>query len=331
VDVPAVASNHGLLAAWLADVLAGQTTPVQAPGVQTPAANPDAAPARTTPSAPLPTSATQASTVPREANAAEPPRATLDPGTTTTPLVAAAVPPALAQDTQVTPAQVSSLQGQPMPPAAGVPQRPTRPALRADERVPLRRRAPRDDEAPDDPATRDHADDEADRGELVARRPSHPPADDGQALHRRLVRLLQSGAPAAGLHELALARRLLLAAPWPTARPGDELALHLMWIDARGVGRARRYRARGAVAANGWQQWRLHRDVDAHGQPRLATGGSVLGDSPTRLVVRLAGVVLPAPLESDRQAWLDVIDTRRLLHDLGLQWSVLLLWAPDPP
>lgn len=330
VDVPAVASNHGLLAAWLADVLASQAAPVQAPGVPTPAAEPDPAAQRATPSAPLPTNAAQASTVAREATPAEPPRAAPDPGAATTTPVAAAATPSLAPDTQLTPAQVSSLQGQPMPPAAGAPQRPTRPALPADERVPPRREALRDErEAAQDSSTSD--DDDGDElGTLAPPHPSHQP-DDGSALHRRLVRLLQSGAPAAGLHELALTRRLLLAAPWPTTRPGHELALHLLWTDARGIGRARRYRARGAVAASGWQQWRLHRDVDAHGQPLLATGGSVHGDSPPRLAVRLAGVVLPAPPQTAGHAWLDVIDTRRLLHDLGLQWSVLLLWAPDPP
>ena len=361
MEVQPVSANHpALAAALLNDAAAAAAAQLQAPASDIGAAvqpNPQlGAPPGT---AVTPPSIMQAQTGPQDSVTREPQRGLERPGGEALPAsiagaVGAVAQPALAPETQITPAQVSTLQGQPTPQAGGVPQRPARPQRRdasgARRRLPQDGRGEADDAdaaaqiANDADAPAQIADDVDDGPPQIAADPAdqppaavprRAPADAAAALYRRLVLALQAGAPPAGLSELALARRVLLVAPGAATGPTNELVLHLLWIGPRGIGRARRYAARGTpasggAAASGWRQWRLHRDVDRHGQARLVVSAAASAPAAAGLGVRLAGAVLPPPLNRGDAAWLDVIDTRRLLHDLGHQWSVLLLWAPHP-
>jgi len=347
VDVPAVTANHPALAALLSDAAAAAQ--LQAPAADVPLARANEALHTAHNTAVAPPALVQPQTGPQEAATREPQRVLERPGAETLPAsvagaAGATVLPALAAETQITPAQVSTLQGQPMPQTAGVPQRPAAPRRRD---VSSKRRSPRSaQQGAEHAGDEDDEDDEArtaaaalefvapGEADHCAGPPRRAPPDAAGALYRRLVQALQAGAPPAGLQELALARRILLVVPTGAPALAHRVALHLMWVDPRGAGRARRYAARGAagagdaVAQGGWRIWRLHRDLDRHGEPRLVVSTTPSGGAGPAVNVRLAGVVLPPPLGAGSAAWLDIIDTRRLLHDLGTQWSVVLLWAP---
>ena len=167
-----------------------------------------------------------------------------------------------------------------------------------------------------------------------------PPAaaPEASAAYRRLSSALIEAAQSDAMRELARARRVAIVSPRASAAGGSsELALHLLWADARGVGRVQTYRARGGRAdtdatRHAWRAWRLHRDADADGQPRLVAGKGLATASTAfgALAVRLAPGRLAPPLRDPSTSWIDLLEVRRLLHDLGGQWSVLMVWAPQP-
>jgi hypothetical protein len=77
----------------------------------------------------------------------------------------------------------------------------------------------------------------------------------------------------------------------------------------------------------------VHRDVGADGEPsimaraaRPAWLGQGVGGA---LALRLSAGRLPAPLPDANTSWLDMLDVQRLLADLGRQWCVTLVWAPQ--
>ncbi len=165
------------------------------------------------------------------------------------------------------------------------------------------------------------------------------PADDAHEAPRLLFRALrgwlqvQPGSQPL-CAELAQRRRVLLAAPFERVHaPPGSLQLFLLCVDARGQGVAWAYRARGAPALvderTGTEPpvlrcWRVHRERSGDdAQPRLVAARV---GAPT-LSIRLAAAALPPPLHGPHDAWLDVIDARRLWRDLGPQWSVLIGWS----
>jgi hypothetical protein len=160
---------------------------------------------------------------------------------------------------------------------------------------------------------------------------------------RRLWRHLQTAPQHSALAasaDLAQRRRVMLIAP--SARPGAapaELEAHLLGSDAQGIGRAASYRARGALAAAAadagaaWPQWRAHRDATLNALPRLVVTRSMVlrpAPSPGALSIRLSPTAQAPPLRDAQTSWLDILDVRRFLHDLGTQWSLLILWSPHP-
>lgn len=189
------------------------------------------------------------------------------------------------------------------------------------------------------PATADSQDD-VPQAHVSPRRPSY----------RDLTRVLHDAAQHAALQELALGRRVLLIAPAPHASVHDttRLVAHLLWTNADGVGQARAYRARGELpgeappAGNGWYQWRMHRERGTNDEPKLVpshvaapkAGAAEHRPTAPMLTVRInaQGAAQPParPIADHRAAWLHLLDRQRLLHDLGTQWSVLLVWSDLP-
>lgn len=250
-------------------------------------------------------------------------------------LPAVPLPAGRAADVVGVPAHVSTL-------LAEAPREPQR-RVPADRRETARRRngtasarAERDDV--------DHDDDDDGAGEggrdadPAPTPPTRPLRRDASGAYRALVKILEAAGQGDALRELARGRRLWIVGPRP-ATPRDDLELVLLWADARGMGRVQRYRARGRRAAGdadtpGWGAWRVHRDVSAHGEALLVAGRALpaalrAAKAPRPLLLRLAPGRRSAPLCDAATAWIDLLDAQRLLFDLGEQWSVLLVWAPD--
>jgi hypothetical protein len=159
--------------------------------------------------------------------------------------------------------------------------------------------------------------------------------------------------------ELRQRRRVLLvSAAGSTAARSAWLTVELLMPATRAEdGRAAAYRARGLLACTSaeqqaWPHWRVHRESlgvapDAAGRAapaRLvaaraplfvaAGAGTASGPGPQPgggVSVRLCTAVLPPPLREADTSWLDVLDARRLLADLGTQWSCLLVWPDTVP
>ena len=165
------------------------------------------------------------------------------------------------------------------------------------------------------------------------------PGRDEPAVYEAIVAALHRAAQTEALRELAHQRRIWVVSPRsPRAPESRELRLRLLGSDAAGAMRVRAYRARGQRAAcereaASWCAWRVHRDVGADGQPRIiarpvraARLGLGIGGT---LALRLSAGRLPAPLPDAATSWLDMLDVQRLLADLGRQWCVTLVWAPQ--
>ena len=156
------------------------------------------------------------------------------------------------------------------------------------------------------------------------------------AAYRRLSQVLADADQVDALRELARSRRVLIASPRAAAVEGSPaLVLDLLWTDARGARRVQTYRARGARGSDiapAWRAWRLHRDAGADGQPRLFAGKGL--DAASRavgpLALRLTQVRAAPSLRDSTAPWIDLLEMRRLLHDMGGQWSLLLVWSPQP-
>jgi hypothetical protein len=241
------------------------------------------------------------------------------------------------RDTVAVPTQLSALHIE-------APREPVRRELPARERAQRERPAHASidvrDESPDEGDDASGDDSESGAGEHTDVRAAAPhPGRDEPAVYEAIVAALHRAAQTEALRELTHQRRIWIVSPRSQrASESRELVLRLLGSDASGAVRVRAYRARGERAACEratalWCVWRAHRDVGADGEPRIiarpgrpARLGQGIGGA---LALRLSAGRLPAPLPDANTSWLDMLDVQRLLADLGRQWCVTLVWAPQ--
>ena len=161
-----------------------------------------------------------------------------------------------------------------------------------------------------------------------AAEPVHDAADPG---YRELSTMLFSAGQHAALRELELKRRVLLivSAESPSSVAAS-VRVHLMGLNAQDRGRVQAFRARwwsGGVAA--WSQWRLHRDGEPAGAPRLCSRSPSPRSAALPCLLRLGPQ--PPSLIDPGGACLDVADVQRFKAALGSQWSLLALLCPPLP
>jgi hypothetical protein len=200
-----------------------------------------------------------------------------------------------------------------------------------------RERAPNDDDssrARDDETSEPPSDDIA-----LAPAPDDDGAPDADVAqhttdpgYRELSTMLFAAGQHAALRELDLNRRVLLIVPGAAAAgTGAPARVHLMGLNAQQRGQVQSFRAQWWPSSAGvWSQWRLHRDGELGGAPRLCSRAQAprpAGAVPCLL--RLGPQ--PASLIDPGSACLDVADLQRFRLTLGGQWSVLALLCPSTP
>jgi hypothetical protein len=221
------------------------------------------------------------------------------------------------------------------------------------ERRPGHLRVERDAQSEGDSAAPQDHDDDFPGDEPDAAEPSRTAeAHDARRMrpsYRELTRALHDAGQHAALQELALGRRILLVAPSPHASLDDtaRLVAHLLWTNASGIGQAHAYRARGELPAakhgdDGWHHWRMHRERGVNDEPRLVMSHTAAPKKAPAARNRSAAPLLSVhmaaagssspsrPIADARSAWLHLLDVQRLVHDMGTQWSVLLVWSAAP-
>lgn len=169
------------------------------------------------------------------------------------------------------------------------------------------------------------------------------PASSANPGYREIAHLLHAGKQFAALRDLATQRRVLVLCAVPTKgvsmttavgreKPLDQaLRAHLLWTDAQGVGQIRSFSARWSgrctpMADPGvWWGWRCHREQTEKGiymRPRR-------DQAHQWPAIRLTGAVDVDPTAEAAAGRLDLVDTRRLLHLMGTQWSLRVVVTPE--
>ncbi len=148
--------------------------------------------------------------------------------------------------------------------------------------------------------------------------------------YARLERWLAEAEQHVALRELAQRRRVLLIVPAnDVGRHARAARVHLLvpHPHPHRRGEAHTFNARwwpGAGHRADWTAWRLLRDADAAGGPRLQSRHlSPVPAGAVTLLLRLGPT--PASLLDAGSACLDVPDVQRFGHHLGGQWSLLAL------